>query len=223
MLYDRAELLKTLAYLEEGLGWVCLAREESDMESGAGHLESGAECQHDIKPLALLHSELCYVNTRVRVKLAATVPPPGSYITHVHGKYVYVCMTTTDVHRIANSSFSFFLVCGVCSATPEPTLKPSSLQKKVLERREKEEQCHALLSSLSAHDTPVPPLSQLRAECRSNHYHKALLSMLEAVFTPRLTQGRKTALMQVTDCTNKIYLSQRLSACWKVSILVQRQ
>ena len=74
MLYDRAQLLKTLSYLDEGLAWVRLVREESEMEErGIGH-------QQDIQPLALLHSELCYASTRVRVKLAATVPPPGSYM-----------------------------------------------------------------------------------------------------------------------------------------------
>ena len=167
--------------------------------------ERGAGDQHDIQPLALLHSELCYASTRVRVKLAATVPPPGLYM-YIHNVFTHTCVFVIDIYlmkcwikvaKYANTLFFSSFLCGLSSATPEPTLKASSLQKKVLERREKEEQRHAFLSSLSAHDMPIPPLSQQRSECHSSHHHTALLSMLEAVFTPRLTQGRKTALLQV--------------------------
>lgn len=84
-------------------------------------------------------------------------------------------------------------------ATPEPTLKPSSLKKKVCERRDKEEQRCVFLSSLSAHDTPVQSLDQLREECGNSHYHTALLAMLDAAFTPRLPDTRRAALLQVTS------------------------
>ena len=88
MLYDRAQLLKTLSYLDEGLGWVRLARDDREME------ERGD--QHDIQALALLHSELCYASTRVRVKLAATVPPPGSCTQCLYVRVytvVHVCLS----------------------------------------------------------------------------------------------------------------------------------
>ena len=82
------------------------------------------------------------------------------------------------------------------SATPEPTLKPSSLHRKVRERQEKAEKRQNLLSSLPAHDTPVHSLVDLRSECRHNHYQLALLSMLEAALSPRLTPPKRTNLLQ---------------------------
>ena len=144
---------------------------------GSEEMEGGTAGQSG---LALVHSELLYALTRVRVKLTATVPPPGGYNPLIKANSLVVRMS-------------------VCSATPDPTLKPSSLLTKVQGKREKAEQRRALLASLSAHDAPVQPLSQLRAECGSSHYHTALLAMLEAVFTPTLSHSRRTALAQVTE------------------------
>ena len=60
---DRGLLLQTKSHLERGLGWVSLSRVE-----GEGVLV-GVE---------LMHSELLYSLTRVNVKLADTLPPPGN-------------------------------------------------------------------------------------------------------------------------------------------------
>ena len=66
--YDRATLLKTLTHLNKGMEWVQLARADI---TNRGQLDDHNEA------LSLLHGELCYVLTRVKVKLAATIPPPG--------------------------------------------------------------------------------------------------------------------------------------------------
>lgn len=67
--YDRATLLKTLTHLNKGIGWIQLAR--ADSKANGGQLDERS------KELSLLHGELCYVLTRMKVKLAATIPPPG--------------------------------------------------------------------------------------------------------------------------------------------------
>ena len=36
-----------------------------------------AEETEERDPVAMMHGELCYVLTRMRVKLAATIPPPS--------------------------------------------------------------------------------------------------------------------------------------------------
>ena len=66
---DRELLLEAQTHLERGLKWVQLYRAtEKKMEK----ME-----EKEGEEVAVLHGELCYVLTRVRVKLAATVPPPG--------------------------------------------------------------------------------------------------------------------------------------------------
>ena len=68
--YDRATLLKTLAQLDTGLRWVGLARADSKMPDDSS------------SSLALLHAELLHAASRVRVKLAATIPPPGQWVRY---------------------------------------------------------------------------------------------------------------------------------------------
>ena len=60
---DRDVLLETQSLLERGLRWTHLFR-----SSCTGGKED---------PVAMMHGELCYALTRVKVKLAATIPPPG--------------------------------------------------------------------------------------------------------------------------------------------------
>ena len=69
--YDRATLLKTLTHLNRGMGWVQLSRAD---------ITNGKQLDEHSEALSLLHGELSYVLTRVKVKLAATIPPPGQYI-----------------------------------------------------------------------------------------------------------------------------------------------
>ncbi|CAI7994017.1 Cilia- and flagella-associated protein 54 [Geodia barretti] len=140
---DRDVLLETQSLLERGLRWTHLFR-----SSCTGGKED---------PVAMMHGELCYALTRVKVKLAATIPPP---------------------------------------ATPEPSLKPSSLHRKMRERQEKAERRDILLSSLPATSTPVPSLADLKTHCGQNHYSLALLSMLEAALAPpQLTPAQRTNLL----------------------------
>ena len=82
------------------------------------------------------------------------------------------------------------------SATPEPSLKPSSLHRKMRERQEKAERRDILLSSLPATSTPVPSLADLKTHCGQNQYSLALLSMLEAALAPpQLTPAQRTNLL----------------------------
>ena len=84
----------------------------------------------------------------------------------------------------------------VSVVTPEATLKPSSLHQRVRERQEKAEKHQTLLTSLPAHTTPVPSLTDLRAHCGNSHYLLSLLLMLEAALYPRLTPAKQRALLQ---------------------------
>ena len=106
---------------------------------------------------------------------------------------VLLCVVCGDVHT---HTYTLSLCVFVVQPTPESTRKPSSLHKKVQERQTKAEQRQSLLSSLTAHDAPVKTLSQLREECGHSLYHKAVLAMLEAAFTPA-SQAKKTALLKV--------------------------
>ena len=60
---DRCVLLETQSLLERGLRWTHLF-----MSSCNGGEED---------PVAMMYGELCYALTRVKVKLTATIPPPG--------------------------------------------------------------------------------------------------------------------------------------------------
>ena len=68
-LYDRKQLLECLSELEVGLQCVQMARAEMMEESKKGVGKEGAE-------IAVLHSEYMFSITRVKIKLASTIPPP---------------------------------------------------------------------------------------------------------------------------------------------------
>ena len=80
-LYDRKQLLECLSELELGMKCVQTARAEMMEEEcwatrgrkGVG--QEGAE-------IAVLHSEYMFSITRVKVKLASTIPPPREYKDH---------------------------------------------------------------------------------------------------------------------------------------------
>ena len=74
---DRELLLEAQTHLERGLEWVQLYRatKKKKMEKMEEKVEKMEEKEGE--EVSVLHGELCYVLTRVRVKLAATVPPPG--------------------------------------------------------------------------------------------------------------------------------------------------
>ena len=184
MKYDRALLLQAEATLQKGVEWVCLSRADKAEVAEGGAAEG----------LALLHSELCYAVIRVRVKLATTVPQPG--------RSEYCSRSEKRLYSLSLSlSLSLCVcvcVCVCCSVTPEPTMKPSSLQKKVRERQAKMEQHQLFLASLSAQESPVQSLTQLRLRCGSDCYQTALLAMLSAAFTHTLKQNKREALAQVT-------------------------
>lgn len=67
LLYDRKQLLECLDELEQGLKCVQMARARVTEES------KGAERDTEI---GVLHAEYMYSVTRVKVKLASTIPPP---------------------------------------------------------------------------------------------------------------------------------------------------
>ena len=88
---DRELLLEAQTHLERGLKWVQLYRATKKVEKMEKMEEKEGE------EVAVLHGELCYVLTRVRVKLAATVPPPGensllSSNMHTHLQPSTVCV-----------------------------------------------------------------------------------------------------------------------------------
>ena len=178
---DRALLLQTQAHLERGIQWISLYK---------ATFESVCDGSMDV---SLMHSELLYALTRVRVKLASTILQSGSYHTH----YSIVHVTLPLCVCVCVCMCVCVCVCVCVSATPEMTQKPSSLPKKVLERQKKVEQHQVLLSTLTAQDTPVKSLDQLRTECGRNHYHTALLAMLESVFTQSITHTKRVGLLKV--------------------------
>ena len=74
-LYDRQQLLECLSELEVGLKVVQLARAEM-MEEERGRKGAWQE----VEKLAVLHTEYMFTTTRVKVKLASTIPPPREFI-----------------------------------------------------------------------------------------------------------------------------------------------
>ena len=87
---DRELLLEAQTHLERGLKWVQQYRAtEKKVEKMVGEEE-----------VAVLHGELCYVLTRVRVKLAATVPPPGEN-----------SLLSSNMHTHLPSTVCVFCVC----------------------------------------------------------------------------------------------------------------
>ena len=74
--YDRAQLLKCLSELELGVKCVKMARAEMMGEEAcrAGRRRKGVE--QEGAEITVLHSEYMFSITRVKVKLASTIPPP---------------------------------------------------------------------------------------------------------------------------------------------------
>ena len=66
-LYDRQRLLECVSELEGGLEYMERARAR-EMEERGGEKEG--------EEIKVLHSEYVYAITRVKVKLASTIPPP---------------------------------------------------------------------------------------------------------------------------------------------------
>ena len=73
---DQTELLEARSHLERGLRWIHLSR-----ASRSSREKAGGEEERERDPVTLMHAELYYALTRVRVKLAATVPPPGGHLS----------------------------------------------------------------------------------------------------------------------------------------------
>ena len=76
--FDRSQLLVCLAELERGLKCVELAKEDNTLDARPRSREG--EGREVITELDVLHAELVYAITRVRLKLASTIPPPREYI-----------------------------------------------------------------------------------------------------------------------------------------------
>ena len=73
-LYDRAQLLECLSELELGLKCVKMARAELMGEEARRRRRKGVE--QEGAEITVLHSEYMFSITRVKVKLASTIPPP---------------------------------------------------------------------------------------------------------------------------------------------------
>lgn len=74
--FDRSQLLVCLAELERGLKCIELAKEDSALD-----VRPREEKRREVvTELNVLHAELVYAVTRVRLKLASTIPPPCEYI-----------------------------------------------------------------------------------------------------------------------------------------------
>ena len=71
--YDRQQLLVCLQELELGLECVERARAQTMEENRGGGEKDGGE------EIRVLHSEYVYAITRVKVKLASTIPPPREF------------------------------------------------------------------------------------------------------------------------------------------------
>ena len=72
-LYDRAQLLECLSELELGLKYVKMARAEMMGEEARRRRK---RVEQDGAEITVLHSEYMFSITRVKVKLASTIPPP---------------------------------------------------------------------------------------------------------------------------------------------------
>ena len=78
-LYDRKQLLECLCELETGLKCVQMARAEMmEEECGARRRRWGRRkgVEQEEAEIVVLHSEYMFVITRVKIKLASTIPPP---------------------------------------------------------------------------------------------------------------------------------------------------
>ncbi len=89
------------------------------------------------------------------------------------------------------------------TAPVEGIQKLSSLKSKVQARKDKEDQRQKLLSVLTALEVPVSDEPALLRGCGRSRYIRALLLMLQAVVSPRLAQGQREAVMEVTQLANK--------------------
>lgn len=72
-LYDRQQLLECLKELE--LGLECVQRARAQVVEERKRAETGEE-------IRVLHSEYVYAITRLKVKLASTIPPPRECCNH---------------------------------------------------------------------------------------------------------------------------------------------
>ena len=80
-LYDRKQLLECLCELETGLKCVQMARAEMmEEDCGARRRERRGRGRKGVEQegaeIVVLHSEYMFAITRVKVKLASTIPPP---------------------------------------------------------------------------------------------------------------------------------------------------
>ena len=91
---DRDMLLETQCLLQKGLRWTHLFRSS---HRGGGEMRGEGEEGED--PVVLMHGELVYALTRVRVKLAATLPPPGqTTATALHFyELLNICLRTVAI------------------------------------------------------------------------------------------------------------------------------
>ena len=75
LFHDRSQLLHCQEELERGLRCIKLARERCDTAGSDGDDVGGP-----VTDLCLLHADFIYALTRVQVKLAGTIPPPGETV-----------------------------------------------------------------------------------------------------------------------------------------------
>jgi hypothetical protein len=75
-LYDRAQLLECLSELELGLKCVKMARAEMMEEAACKATRRRKGVEQEGAEITVLHSEYMFSITRVKVKLASTIPPP---------------------------------------------------------------------------------------------------------------------------------------------------